>query len=72
MTCQDASKATKETMSFDEWLEALRFWVESNPQIYCREFVHEIQTQPKTDMEGYYQDGLSVQAVALGISMNLL
>ena len=26
----------------------------------------------KTDMEQYYQDGLSVQAVALGISMNLL
>ena len=36
------------------------------------EFAQEIQTQPKTDMEEYYQDGLSVQAVALGISMNLL
>ena len=72
MMYKDASKATKETMSFDEWLEALRFWVESNSQTYCREFVHEIQTQPKTDMEEYYQDGLSVQAVALGVSMNLL
>ena len=72
MTNEDASKVTKETMSFDEWLEALRFWVESNPQIFGREFAQEIQTQPKTDMEENYQDGLSVQAVALGIAMNPL
>lgn len=73
--CPDGNifpKATKETMSFDQWLAALRLWLKWNPQIYCREEAHEILSRSKMEMKEYYQDGLSVQAVAIGISMNFL
>ena len=72
MLCKDASTATKETMSFDEWLAALKLWLKLNPQIYCQEEVHEILSRSKDEMKEYYQDGFTVVAVAMGISMNFL
>lgn len=69
---KDFATATKETMSFDEWLAALKFWLKLNPQIYCQEEVHEILSRSKDEMKEYYQDGFTVVAVALGISMNFL
>ena len=65
-------KATKETMSFDQWMAALRLWLEWNPQIYPRELAHEILSRPEKDIKEDYEDGLSVQAVAIGIAMNYL
>ena len=73
--CRDGRnfpKAMKETMSFDQWLAALRLWLKWNPQIYRREAAQEILSRSKMEMKEYYQDGLSVQAVAMGISMNFL
>ncbi len=65
-------KATKETMRFDQWMAALKLWLEWNPQIYPRELAHEILSRPEKDMKEGYEDGLSVQAVAIGIAMNYL
>lgn len=72
MLCKDALTATKETISFDQWLAALKLWLKLNPQIYCQEEAHEILSRSKDEMKECYQDGLSVQAVAMGISMNFL
>ena len=68
----DFAKATNENLSFNEWLAALRLWLKWNPQIYRREAAQEILSRSKMEMKEYYQDGLSVQAVAMGISMNFL
>lgn len=69
---KDFAKATKGNLSFDEWLAALKLWLKLNPQIYCQEEAHEILSRSKDEMKECYQDGLSVQAVAMGISMNFL
>jgi hypothetical protein len=68
----DFAKATKGNLSLDEWLSALRLWLKWNPQIYCREEAYEILSRSKDEMKEYYQDGFTVVAVALGISMNFL
>lgn len=69
---KDFAKATNENQSFDEWIAALRLWLKWNPQIYFREEAHEILSRSKEEMKEYYQDGFTVVAVALGISMNFL
>lgn len=69
---KDFAKATKGNLSFDEWLAALKLWLKLNPQIYCQEEAHEILSRSKDEMKECYQDGFTVVAVALGISMNFL